>query len=76
MQPRVPPFSLNVAATVAEAVEAMEVVVAVVVEDAVDTVDTVDRVELETDMKVNVLHACYTAIACSCRGCKQGSDLP
>jgi hypothetical protein len=47
------PFSLNVAATVAEAMG---------VEDAVDTVDTVEAVEPETATKVSAAIAKLTAI--------------
>ena len=60
MHPRGPPFSLNVAATVAEA-EAEAVGVADVV-DAVDAVDMVEAVEPETATKVSAPIAKLTAI--------------
>ena len=60
MHPRGPPFSLNVAATVAEA-EAEAVGVADVV-DAADAVDMVEAVEPETATKVSAPIAKLTAI--------------
>jgi hypothetical protein len=57
MHPRGPPFSLNVAATVAEAeAEAVGVV------DAEDAVDVVEAVEPETATKVSAPIAKLTAI--------------
>jgi hypothetical protein len=53
MHPRGPPFSLNVAATVAEAVGVVDAEDAVDAEDTVDTVDTVEAVEPETATKVS-----------------------
>jgi hypothetical protein len=62
MHPRGPPFSLNVAATVAEAVGVVDVEDAVDAEDTVDTVDTEEDVEPETATKVSAHIAKLTAI--------------
>ena len=60
MHPRGPPFSLNVAATVAVAV--VDVVDAADAEDPVNTVDTVEAVEPETATKVSPPIAKFTDI--------------
>jgi hypothetical protein len=57
-----PTFSLNVAATVAEAMGMVDVVVTADTEDPVDTVDTVEAVEPETATKVSAPSAKLTAI--------------
>ena len=56
MHPRGPPFSLNVAATEAEAVGVVDA------EDAVGAVDTVEAVEPKTATKVSAPIAKLTAI--------------
>jgi len=56
MHPRGPPFSLNVATSVAEAVGVVDA------EHAVDAVDTVEAVELESATQVSAPIAILTAI--------------
>jgi hypothetical protein len=62
MHPQGPPFSLNVAATVSQAVGMVDAEDAVDAEDMVDTVDTEEAVEPETATKVSAPRAKLTAI--------------